>query len=69
MKKSSSKEINSNKFFDFELAEKTCKTTFVVLSQVIGIRLYELMFTNQTYYYYNQWADIPVLVNTVKKIL
>lgn len=52
-----------------ELAKKTCRPTFVLLSKVVGIRLHEIYFANQTHHYYNQWVDIPVLVQAIKKIM
>lgn len=51
-----------------EFAKKDCRNTFVMLSRVLGIRLYEIMFRNQTKYF-NVYVDLSILIPAVRKIM
>ena len=51
-----------------EYARKDCRSTYVMLSHVLGIRLYEVLFNNQTRCY-SMWAEPKILIPVVKKIM
>lgn len=52
----------------FEFARKDCRSTYVMLSHVLGIRLYEIMFQNQTRFY-SMFAETSILIPAVRKIM
>lgn len=52
----------------FEFARRDCRNTYVMLSHVLGIRLYEIMFRNQTTHY-SMEAEPSILIPAVEKIM
>ena len=52
----------------FEFARKDCRNSFVMFGHVLGIRLYEIMFRNQTKFY-SMYAESSILIPAVRKIM
>lgn len=51
----------------FEFAKKDCRNTYVMLSHVLGIKLYEIMFQNQTNRLCTMFVETSILIPAVEK--